>query len=258
MASRRARSASRSTRATCSNARRTGDTSDRQAFRRRPGRRPRSARAVRQRAHPPPARLRAAAHGRSSGARCASPGATRCGRRASGSSTSCGGQAGSRRRRARRASSSIGSAGAVGRVGIDLPLAMRDATNRDNLILADGDSVIVPQFNAVVTVGGAVNRRRALAYVPGQRPRVLHPRRRRRGTRAPTCARAYVMQPNGRLESVQRRRFLPDGVPGAAPRGTSDRPGALQRTTAGTSRKPWRPSRRSAAHSPRSSRPSSR
>jgi protein involved in polysaccharide export with SLBB domain len=106
--------------------------------------------------------------------------------------------------------------GRVGRVGIDLPGALRNARSRENLILVDGDSVIVPPFNAVVSVSGAVNQASALTYVPG---RDINYYIRAAGGPSPTAdpGRAYVVQPSGKLQSVQRRRVLPDGLPEPRP-----------------------------------------
>jgi protein involved in polysaccharide export with SLBB domain len=38
----------------------------------------------------------------------------------------------------------------TGRVGLDLPRVLRDARTRDNFVLQDGDSVLVPAYNPVV------------------------------------------------------------------------------------------------------------
>jgi protein involved in polysaccharide export with SLBB domain len=103
----------------------------------------------------------------------------------------------------------------LGRVGIDLPSALRDARHRDNLVLLDGDSVLIPAFNPIVTVRGAVNQESAVAFVPGADIR-YYVRAAGGGARNADLSRAYVVQPNGKLESVERRRLLPDGVP--APR----------------------------------------
>jgi protein involved in polysaccharide export with SLBB domain len=104
----------------------------------------------------------------------------------------------------------------TGRVGVDLPAALRDRRHRENLILLDGDSLVVPAFNAVVTVAGAVNAPVAVTYTPG---RDLNYYVRAAGGPDQTGdgSRAYVIQPNGKLESIQRRRFLRDGVPEPRP-----------------------------------------
>jgi protein involved in polysaccharide export with SLBB domain len=100
----------------------------------------------------------------------------------------------------------------VGRIGLDVPGLLRNRRHVDNLLLQDGDSVFVPRFNAVVTVRGAVNSPLTVAFAPGQD---LSYYVRAAGGPTPNAdvGRGYVTQPNGKVESVQRRRLLPDGVP---------------------------------------------
>jgi protein involved in polysaccharide export with SLBB domain len=108
------------------------------------------------------------------------------------------------------------SRNAVGRIGLDVPAVLRNGRHVDNLLLQDGDSVFVPRFNAVVTVRGAVNSPVAVAYAPGQD---LSYYVRSAGGPAGNAdlGRGYVTQPNGKVESVQRRRLLPDGIPTPRP-----------------------------------------
>ena len=76
----------------------------------------------------------------------------------------------------------------------------------------DGDSIWVPRFNAVVTVTGAVNSPVSVAYVPGEN--IDFYIRAAGGPRKDAdVGRSYVTQPNGKVESVQRRVAIPDGVP---------------------------------------------
>lgn len=100
----------------------------------------------------------------------------------------------------------------TGRVGIDLPHVLRDARARDNFVLQDGDSVVVPAYNPVVRVEGAVNAPSAVAFQPGQN---VDDYIRSAGGPSPVAdlRRAFVRQPNGKVESVRRRAFLPDHVP---------------------------------------------
>ncbi len=104
----------------------------------------------------------------------------------------------------------------LGRVGIDLPQVLRDQKHHDNLILQDGDSVQIPQFNGVVDVQGEVNSPRGVAYRPGADLN-YYVRAAGGGTRSADLHRAYVTQPDGNVESVRVRRFLPDGVPEPRP-----------------------------------------
>ena len=100
----------------------------------------------------------------------------------------------------------------TGRVGIDLPQVLRDARTRDNFVLQDGDSVVVPAYNPVVRVVGAVNAPGAVAFAPGQN---VDDYINAAGGPGPNAdlRRAYVRQPNGKVQSVRRRRLLPDHVP---------------------------------------------
>jgi protein involved in polysaccharide export with SLBB domain len=100
----------------------------------------------------------------------------------------------------------------TGRVGIDLPRVLRDGRARDNFVLQDGDSVVVPAYNPIVRVVGAVNAPGAVAFAPRQD---VDDYVRAAGGPGPNAdlRRAYVQQPNGKVQSVRRRRFLPDYVP---------------------------------------------
>ncbi|HKG91384.1 MAG TPA: SLBB domain-containing protein [Gemmatimonadaceae bacterium] len=106
----------------------------------------------------------------------------------------------------------------LGRIGVDLPRVLRDGRHRDNLILQDGDSIYVPAYNAVVNVTGAVNSPVAVSFVPGKK---LDYYIRAAGgpSRRADPGRAYVTQPNGKVESIERRPFFPDRVPEPRPGG---------------------------------------
>lgn len=102
------------------------------------------------------------------------------------------------------------------RVGVDLARVLKDPEFRDNLILAAGDSLFIPEFDPIVMVEGGVNAPGAVAYRPGAS---LDEYVRSAGGYAASGdrGRAYVTQPNGKIESVQRRFLLPDGVPDPRP-----------------------------------------
>ena len=104
----------------------------------------------------------------------------------------------------------------VGRIGLDVPSLLRNRRHVDNLLLQDGDSIFVPRFNAVVTVRGAVNSPLAVAYAPGE-DLSYYVRAAGGATSSADLGRGYVTQPNGKVQSVQRRRFLPDGIPTPRP-----------------------------------------
>jgi polysaccharide biosynthesis/export protein len=105
---------------------------------------------------------------------------------------------------------------AVGRIGIELSDVLRNAESQDNLPLVDGDSIFVPRLNPVVNVQGAVNSPVAVTYAPGKTIEYYI-----RAAGGPTVRadvkRAYVTQPNGKLEARQGRFLLPDGIPEPQP-----------------------------------------
>jgi protein involved in polysaccharide export with SLBB domain len=99
-----------------------------------------------------------------------------------------------------------------GRIGLDLAEALKDPKSADNLVLEDGDQIVIPRFNAVVRVQGAVNAPSNVAYIPG-RDVNYYVDAAGGPSRTGDKDHAYVTQPSGRLESVHERLFLPDGVP---------------------------------------------
>jgi hypothetical protein len=108
---------------------------------------------------------------------------------------------------------------AASRVGIDLFAVLHDPRSVDNLLLEDGDSLDVPPMHATVEVKGFVNAPTVVALAPGQK--LEHyvraaggPDRRRAEPDG-----AYVIQPNGKIESRHRIAFFwhsdPTPRPGA-------------------------------------------
>jgi protein involved in polysaccharide export with SLBB domain len=119
--------------------------------------------------------------------------------------------------------------GRLGRVGVDLKSALRDSTARDNLLLADGDSIHLPQFSGIVEVQGAVNAPRGVAWVPGAKlDYYVHAAG--GPLRKADVEHSYVTQPDGSVESVRARRLRPDDVP-------TPRPGSVVFVTQGTDEK---------------------
>jgi protein involved in polysaccharide export with SLBB domain len=88
----------------------------------------------------------------------------------------------------------------LGRIGIDLPAVLHDRNHVDNLVLADGDSIFVPVYSGVVTVTGSVNSPVAVSYVRDA-DLDFYIRAAGGGTSKSDVGRAYVTQPNGKLES---------------------------------------------------------
>jgi polysaccharide export outer membrane protein len=109
--------------------------------------------------------------------------------------------------------------GFAARVGIDLPTVLKEPGFRDNIILASGDSIYIPEFNPLVQVQGTVNAPGPVAYTPGEN---LDWYVQAAGGYGETGdrSRAFVTQPDGKREAVRRRFFFSDDVP-------MPRPGAV-------------------------------
>jgi polysaccharide export outer membrane protein len=107
----------------------------------------------------------------------------------------------------------------VGRIGIELPDVLRNSKSLDNLPLQDGDSLFIPRYSAVVAVQGAVNSPVSVTYAPGKSIEYYI-----RAAGGPSLKadldRAYVTQPNGKVETRQARFLLPDGIPRPKPGST--------------------------------------
>ncbi|MEO8637071.1 MAG: SLBB domain-containing protein, partial [Gemmatimonadales bacterium] len=107
-----------------------------------------------------------------------------------------------------------------GRIGVDLPRVITDPKYRDNLILSGGDSIFIPEYIPVVYVRGAVAAPTSVTYVPGKS---LEYYIGAAGgySRDADGKRAYVTQPNGKVESVHKHwGILPDSKPDPLAGGT--------------------------------------
>jgi protein involved in polysaccharide export with SLBB domain len=102
------------------------------------------------------------------------------------------------------------------RVGVDLARILKEPDFRDNLILASGDSIHIPEFDPVVIVQGSVNAPGPVAFTPGKN---LDWYVRSAGgyAQAADKKRPYITQPDGRKETVVRRFLLADDVPRPRP-----------------------------------------
>ena len=98
------------------------------------------------------------------------------------------------------------------RVGIDLPRVLKSSKFRDNIILAAGDSIHIPEYNPVVMVEGAVNAPGAVAYAPGK-SLDWYVNAAGGYTQLGDNKHPYVTQPDGKREGVKRRAILADDVP---------------------------------------------
>jgi len=98
------------------------------------------------------------------------------------------------------------------RVGIDLPRVLKNRKAGDNVILAGGDSINIPEFNPIVIVEGAVNSPGAVVYTPGK-SLDWYVSAAGGYTQLGDNKRVYVTQPNGKRQTVKRRVVLADNVP---------------------------------------------
>jgi protein involved in polysaccharide export with SLBB domain len=103
-----------------------------------------------------------------------------------------------------------------GRVGVDLRGVLRDGRSRENLPLVDGDSIVLVARVPLVRVEGEVNAPTSVPYVPGASIDYYVLAAGGRGARA-DLGRVYVTQPNGKVQGVKRRAFLPDQTPEPLP-----------------------------------------
>lgn len=105
------------------------------------------------------------------------------------------------------------SADSANRVSIDLVRAMRSRRAEDDIEVRSGDVLSVPLLNPVVTIVGFVQ---SPASVPHASGLTLRDYMQRAGgpTSSGASANAYVIQPNGAVESYKRRWWLlPDRDP---------------------------------------------
>lgn len=108
----------------------------------------------------------------------------------------------------------------TGRIGIDLPRVLRDANDRDNLVLQNGDSIYIPTYTGTVNVGGAVNSPVAVSYVPGRDIDYYIDAAGGPSIKA-APKRAYVTQANGKVQSKHDRWWIiPDFKPKPGPGST--------------------------------------
>jgi protein involved in polysaccharide export with SLBB domain len=100
----------------------------------------------------------------------------------------------------------------VGRIDVDGSRLLRDPNSRDNFLLVQGDSIIIPDFSPVVRVFGAVNSPSSVAWVPG-RGIDYYVRAAGGASVKADEDRTYVTQPNGHTETVQTHFLRPRSVP---------------------------------------------
>jgi protein involved in polysaccharide export with SLBB domain len=96
--------------------------------------------------------------------------------------------------------------GEAGRVGLDLTHVLRDRHHRDNIVLADGDSLSIPAYSPTVRVEGAVASPRSVTYAQGQGLDYYLSAAGGVAFRGDN-RRVYVQQPNGNVRAVRKRPF---------------------------------------------------
>lgn len=106
--------------------------------------------------------------------------------------------------------------GGIGRVGLELSSALHRYESSDNIILRDGDNVVIPSYSSVVTVRGAVNQPSTVAYVRGKGID-YYISAAGGGSRNADEGHAYVVQPSGKLESVRPRFLVASSMPQPRP-----------------------------------------
>lgn len=96
-------------------------------------------------------------------------------------------------------------------IAIDLEAALKDPASLDNLVLEDGDMLVVPKFNNTVTISGAVLYPCTVTYVKGQK---IHDYIARGGGYAARAKkRPFVIYANG-LPDAKRGGRWPKVEPG--------------------------------------------
>jgi len=103
------------------------------------------------------------------------------------------------------------------RVGVDVPRALVRRTSAENLFLVSGDSLHIPARQQIVTVRGEVNAPTALVASGAALGRYIAAAG--GATTQGNAGRAYVIQPNGKIQSRTRLLWLikvdPTPQPGA-------------------------------------------
>src|SRR5207249_7335872 len=108
----------------------------------------------------------------------------------------------------------------AGRVGLDLPHVLKNRHHKDNILLANGDSLFIPSYVPTVRVEGAVNSPGSVTYVQGAGLDYYLSAAGGVSFKGDN-GRVYVQQPNGIVRSVHMRPLFfgtskPTPEPGAS------------------------------------------
>ncbi|HEY5492325.1 MAG TPA: SLBB domain-containing protein [Gemmatimonadaceae bacterium] len=95
------------------------------------------------------------------------------------------------------------------RIGVDLTSALRNADATDNLLLQAGDSLAIPPRRQTVEIRGEVNSPTVTALARDQKLG-YYVRAGGGPTKNASTRRAYVLQPNGKMETRRRLLWLMD------------------------------------------------
>lgn len=87
-------------------------------------------------------------------------------------------------------------------VGFDISNALNNYDSEDNIVLRDGDRIVVPTFQNTVKINGNVMYPNTLSYIPGKNLRFYINRAGGFGTRAKR-SRVYVVYANGSVNRVK-------------------------------------------------------
>lgn len=106
----------------------------------------------------------------------------------------------------------------VGRLGVDLPRALRQPGSQNDVILVPGDDIVIPEFLPSVRVTGAVNSPGSVLWERGK-PIAYYLNAAGGLTPNANAGQASVRQANGQVETRRRgflfRRFDPQPTPGS-------------------------------------------
>jgi polysaccharide export outer membrane protein len=100
----------------------------------------------------------------------------------------------------------------TGRIGVDMASALDNGRSRENIAMQNGDSIYIPPYTGLVRVTGDVNSPVTVTYIPGKNVYYYINQAGGPSARA-DYGRAYVIQPDGKVEAIRHHGILPASVP---------------------------------------------